>query len=365
MRIRWNVPPAGLYLPLAAAAIACLLSAPVPAQWLDYPTPGIPRTAAGKPNLTAPAPRTSNGKPDLTGLWQRVSPKYERDIATDLKPGDVQPWAQALADERSENLSRDHMSVQCLPWGPGDAVSGRKAKIVQTPNLIVMLDEDLTYRQIFTDGRPLEKDPNPSWQGYSVGRWDGDTLVVDSFGFNDRTWLDRAGHPHTQALRVTERYHRTDFGHMDIEVTLTDPAVYAHPVTTKLNAVLAADTDLLEDVCNEDTSRRIHYIGKASDDKKIAAKIAPEVLAKYAGTYEEKDFWGNMPHPRIIEITASGDTLYAELKGRGKTPLTAQSETNFLGFFGLGIEFVRDAQGVPTHLNEMHVSGNYRFMRKN
>lgn len=360
MRIRWNV---GLFFPIAAT-IVCLLSAPLAAQWLSYPTPGIPRTAAGKPNLNAPAPRAASGKPDLTGLWQRISPKYERDIATDLKPGEVQPWAQSLADERSENLSRDHMSVQCLPWGPGDAVSGRKAKIVQTPTLIVMLDEDLTYRQIFTDGRPLEKDPNPSWQGYSVGRWDGDTLVVDSFGFNDRTWLDRAGHPHTQALRVTERYRRADFGHMDIEVTLTDPAVYAHPVTTKLSAVLAADTDLLEDVCNEDTTRRVHYVGKASDDKKVAVKVPPEILAKYVGTYEEKDFWGNMPHPRIIEITTSGGELFAELKGRGKTQLIGQSNVLFSGFFGLGIQFATDAQGVPTHLNEMHVSGNYRFMRK-
>jgi hypothetical protein len=362
MRNRWNVLARSFGLP---AAMGCALSVPAAAQWLSYPTPGIPRTAAGKPNLTAQAPRTPEGHPDLTGFWQRISPKYERDVAADLKPGEVPPWAEALVQGRMENLGFDHMSVQCLPWGPSSATSGRKTKLVQTPNLIVMLDEDLTYRQVFLDGRPLETDPNPSWQGYSVGHWDGDTLVVESSGFNDRTWLDRNGHPHTDALRVTERYRRTDFGHLEIQVTLTDPKVYAKPITVSLRAVLAADTDLLEDVCNEDTSRRSHYIGKASDDKKLAAKVAPEILAKYAGIYEEKDFWGNMPHPRMIEITVSGDTLYAELKGRGKTPLTPFSETNFQGFFGLGIEFVRDANGVPTHLNEMHVSGNYRFMRKN
>jgi len=349
---------------LAIAAIVSMLSAPLSAQWLNHPTSGIPRTVDGKPNLKAPAPRTVDGKPDLSGLWQRISPKYARNIAADLKPNEVQPWAEALFQHRLEDFGKDHMGYQCLPWGPNYSNSERKAKIIQTPGLIVMLDEDLTYRQIFLDGRALETSPNPSWMGYSVGRWDGATLVVESFGFNDRTWLDRDGHPHSEALRMTERYRRPDFGHLEIEVTLKDPAVYARPWTVALSAELEADTELLESVCNETDGGREHWVGKTSDDRKAAVKVAPEILAKYAGTYEELDNWGVGPHPRIIEITASGDSLFAELKGRGKVQLLAQSETGFSGFFGLGIDFVRDGQGVPTHLLEMHVSGNYRFQRK-
>ena len=349
---------------IAIASIASMLSAPLVAQWIDHPTPGIPRTANGKPNLSAPAPRTADGKPDFSGIWQRVSPKYYENIAADLKPDEVQPWARDLVQTRKENLHKDHMSLQCLPWGPSYASSIRMAKVVQTPGLIVMLDSDLIYRQIYMDGRKLETDPNPSWMGYSVGHWDGDTLVVESNGYNDRTWLDRDGHAHTEALRMTERYRRRDFGHMDIEVTLNDPKVYARPWTVALHANYVPDTELLESVCNESTAGKEHWVGKASDEKKNEPKVAAEILAKYAGTYREQDLWGQGPHPRIIEITVSNGSLIAELKGRGKTQLVAQSDTLFSGFFGWGINFVTDAQGLPTHLLEMHVSGNYRFQRE-
>jgi hypothetical protein len=345
------------------AAIFCAVTVPVAAQWLTHPTPGIPRTADGKPNLTAPAPRTADGKPDLSGLWQRSSFKYERNIAADLKPEEIQSWAQTLVRQRAEDLQKDHMSVQCLPWGPSYSNSARKVKIVQTPGLILFLDEDLTYRQIFMDGRALERDPNPSWMGYSVGHWERDTLVVESFGFNDRSWLDRIGHPHTEALRMTERYRRRDFGHMEIEITLNDPAVYARPWTIALNSELVPDTELLEYVCNESTTSLEHWVGKASDEKTSEVNVAPEILAKYVGTYEELDLWGNRPHPAIIEITVSDGVLFAELTGRGKVQLAAQSETTFSGFFGWGIRFVTDRLGVPTHLLEMHVSGDYRFRR--
>ncbi len=345
------------------AIILFALTTPLAAQWVNHPTPGIPRIADGKPNLTAPTPRTADGKPDLSGLWQRISLKYERNIAADLKPAEIQPWAEALVKQRAEDLQKDHMSIQCLPWGPSYSTSARKAKIVQTPGLILMLDEDLTYRQIFMDGRALETDTNPSWMGYSVGRWEGDTLVVESFGFNDRTWLDRDGHPHTEALRMTERYRRRDFGHMEIEITLNDPQVYARPWTVALRAELMADTDLLESVCNESHHSLEHWVGTTSDGKKSEVKVAPEILAKYAGTYEELDFWGNRPHPAIIEITVYDGALFAELKGREKVQLVAQSETTFSGFYGLGIKFVTDGQGAVTHLLEMRISRDYRFRR--
>src|SRR5690349_6771487 len=191
--------------------LSCVMGWPVGAQWLKQPTAGIPRTPDGKPNLSAPVPRAPDGHPDLSGLWRRNS-KYPLNIAVDLDPGDVTPWAEALFKQRADDLAKDYMFVLCLPLGPGYATLADMARIVQTPSLIAILHNDLSYRQIFMDGRALEKDPNPSWMGYSVGRWDQDTLVVESTGFNDRTWLDPLGHPHTEALRTTERYRRLDFG---------------------------------------------------------------------------------------------------------------------------------------------------------
>jgi hypothetical protein len=346
--------------------VLSVLAAPLAAQWLKYPTPGIPRTPDGKLHLTAPAPRTADGKPDLSGLWQRTNnQRYRRNIAADLKPGEVQGWARELVAERMENLGKDSMFANCLPLGPAYATSERLFKFVQTPGLILMLDQDLTYRQIFMDGRPLEKEPNPTWMGYSVGRWDGDTLVVESFGYNDKTWLDSYGHPHSEAMRVTERYRRRDFGHMDIEVTITDSNVFTRPITLKLNAEFEPDTELLESVCLEGAHKSLeNWVGKASDEKRNEVMLAPAILAKYAGRYIELDNWGEGPHPRIITITVENGRLAAELSNRGKATLTAQSDTTFTGLFGWGIRFVNDASGVPTQLLEMHISGNYRFTRE-
>src|SRR5439155_15315158 len=159
-----------LSAPLGVPSAAAALGAPLAAQWLTQPTPGIPRTPDGKPNLAAPAPRTPDGKPDLSGIWNKISPKYHRNIAADLKPEEIQSWAHALVEQRAENLGREYMNVVCLPLGPGYATSAditgaEMVKIVQTPGLILMLNPDLTYRQIFLDGRTLESAPNPSWMG--------------------------------------------------------------------------------------------------------------------------------------------------------------------------------------------------------
>src|SRR5262249_2869825 len=269
---------------IAVATIG--LSAPLAAQWLNQPTPGIPRTSDGKPNLAAPAPRTPDGKPDLSGLWNRISPKYHRNIAADLKPEEVQSWAQALVEQRREDLGREYMNVQCVPLGPGyvtaaDITGAEMMKIIQTPGLIVILNPDLTYRQIFLDGRKLESAPNPNWMGYSVGHWDGDTLVVESFGYNDRTWLDHDGHPHTEGLRMTERYRRGTVGTLDVEVTFTDPAAYTRSWTVNVRADLAADTEMIEWVCNESGHGVEHWVGKASDEHKGEVQVAPAILSKY------------------------------------------------------------------------------------
>jgi hypothetical protein len=348
------------------ALVLVALSAPLAAQWLNQPTPGMPRTSDGKPDLSAPAPRTPDGKPDLSGLWNRISPKYHRNIAADLKPEEIQPWARALVEQRREDLGREYMNVQCVPLGPGYATSAditgaEMMKIVQTPGLILILNPDLTYRQIFLDGRALESAPNPTWMGYSVGHWDGDTLVVESFGFNDRTWLDHDGHPHTERLRMTERYRRRDFGHLDLQVTLSDAAVYARPWTVAVTAELAADTEMIEFVCNENNRSSLeHWVGKASDERKNEVQVAADILAKYVGTYEEQPpTWRAVP--RVVEITLSEGRLFGNMDGRGKMPLIASSQTLFSGLNGLGVEFI---QGGTGGLFVKHVSGDFRFARK-
>ena len=347
------------------AVVTVALSVPLAAQWLNQPTVGIPRTPDGKPNLAAPAPRTPDGKPDLSGLWNKISPKYSRNIAADLKPEEIQPWARALVEQRREDLGKEYMNVQCVPLGPGyatsaDSTGSEMIKIVQTPGLILILNPDLTYRQIFLDGRALEPAPNPTWMGYSIGRWDGDTLVVESFGFNDRTWLDHDGHPHTEALRMTERYRRRNFGSLEIEVTLSDPAAYARPWTVAVRAQLAADTEMIEWVCNESSHNLERWIGKASDERKGEVQVAPEILAKYVGTYREQlPLWRNAP--RTVEITLSSGRLMADMDGRGRVPLVAKSDSLFAGLYGLGVEFI---QGGAGGLFVKHVSGDYRFARQ-
>jgi hypothetical protein len=257
------------------------------------------------------------------------------------------------------------MNVRCVPLGPGyttsaDSTGAEMMKIVQTPGLIIILNPDLTYRQIFLDGRPLETAPNPSWMGYSVGRWDGDTLVVESFGFNDRTWLDHDGHPHTEALRTTERYRRRDVGNLEVEVTLSDPKAYSKPWTVAVRAELAADTEMIEWVCNESPHGVEHWVGKASDERKGEVQVAPQILSKYVGTYEEQQPYWRVA-ARVVRITIVDGKIVANMDGRGDVPLIATSETSFTGLYGLGVEFIDGGAG---GLFVKHVSGNYRFARK-
>ena len=195
---------------IAIAAALWLLPVPLCAQWLDFRTPGIPRTADGKPNLTAPAPRMPDGKPDLSGLWRPQANPYRFDLIQDPKDENIfRPAAEALFMKRVADFRRDDPVTHCLPGGPSEMLGGMY-RIMQSSNMAALLYEGGSgrYRQIFMDGRKLPNDPNPTWFGYSVGHWEGDTLVVETSGFNDRSWLDRAGHPHSESLRVTERFRR-------------------------------------------------------------------------------------------------------------------------------------------------------------
>lgn len=347
---------------LSAIALASCVTS-LTAQWLQYSTPGIPRTADGKPNLTAPTPGTVDSKPDMTGLWEIVTGGAGGNIGErslgDLKAADVQPWAQALVKQRVENFGKDNPHYQCLPQGPAYSTLGGMKRFLQTPAMIAILNDDLTYRVIFMDGRALETDPSPSWMGYSVGHWDGDTLVVESFGFNDRTWLV-GGYPHTDKLRMTERYRRTDFGHLELAVTFQDHEVYTKPWTVELKAQLAADTELLESVCNEQSdSGQQHWVGKASDIERLKVNVPVEVLAKFTGVYKGTYLRG----PRTVEVSLSGDSLVVALDGGEKRPLMPQSETRFSGT-GLSYEFIRDDHGIATDVVEGHVSGDYKYARQ-
>jgi len=246
------------------AALVLFLSAPLTAQWLKYPTKGTPRAPDGKPDLTAPTPRRTDGKPDLTGVWMGVT-KYMINIAADLKDGvPFQPWAAAEYERRRDTESKDDPSAKCLPLSPPlKQTITSPFKIIDVPQKeeMVMLYEGQRHREIFMDGRPLPKDPEPSWYGYSVGRWEGDDLVIESNGFNGKIWLDINGHLTTEALHLTERYHREDFGHMTLDVTIDDPQAYTKPWRVHEEPRLLPDTELLEAVCENNRDLE-HMVGK-------------------------------------------------------------------------------------------------------
>lgn len=318
------------------------------AQWLDYKTPGIPRSKDGKVNLAAPAPRLANGKPDFSGVWQSEPPGNATVQGREsLK---ARPWAEAIAKKRKDEFSRDSPGVLCLPLGP-DMELGIE-KIVQTPNILVLLYGGTSYRQIFLDGRSLEKNPNPDWMGYSVGHWDGDTLVVESNGFNDRTWLDGSGHPHTEQLRVAERFRRLDFGHIEVVTTMTDPGALEEPWTVPSWYVYDADTEPLEYVCNENERDRLHMVGKESDAVQVPAKI----LSEYTGVYQFHP--PNRPDQFMsLQVAVENNQLVMKTAA-SKQILTPLSQNQFGTQDMTLIEFVRDSSGAVTlvaHLDEGEV----------
>jgi hypothetical protein len=262
------------------------------AQWVKYPTAGVPRKADGKVNMSAPSPRLADGKPDFSGIWTTGEP-YDRrgrglsspkdlpgprdsqtahhaetpgdptaivgsrqmaNIGIDLPGGlPYQPWLAALAKVRTDNLAKDDPHIRCLPDNFLRAYGmPHLLKFVHSPGLLVVLNEvDAGYRQVFTDARPLPEDPNPSWQGYSSGKWSGDTLVIDTIGLRDDTWIDWNGSVLTQAAKVREQIRRPDFGHLDIQVTVDDPKAYTKPWTIALTQRIVVDTELIDEICAE------------------------------------------------------------------------------------------------------------------
>ena len=259
-------------------AIAAVITVPAIAQWLRYPTPGLPRLADGKVNLNAPAPKTADGKPDLSGLWENLpggavapvvgaSPAAVefRDIGAKVTGGlPFQPWAADLVKRRRADENKDDPDGWCQPLGAIKMhLHPYPRKIVQVPGLVLILFErDTAYRQIFTDGRPLPEDPQPGYNGYSVGHWEGDTLVVETIGFKDSLWLDVSGTPLTDAAKVTERFRRPSFGKLEIEITVDDRKAYTKPWSIQISQLTAADTEMMEFVCQENEKDQPHMVGK-------------------------------------------------------------------------------------------------------
>ncbi len=263
----------------AVIVVFFLTFLPARGQWLHYPTPGVPRLPGGVPNLNAAAPRTADGKPDLSGIWiaeeNRPCPPYNCDdmltpqefwdMGWSLKGGlPYQPWAAALVKQRAQIHGQEDPTSHCLPGGVlklyGDPLL---RKIVQSPGLVIVLYErNASYRQIFTDGRPLPPDPQPSFNGYSTAKWEGDSLVVTTSGFRDGLWLDRKGSPLTEGATITERFRRVNFGKLEIAITVDDPKAYTAPWTVTLNEFLKTDTELIDYICLENEKDLRLLVGK-------------------------------------------------------------------------------------------------------
>jgi hypothetical protein len=249
------------------------------AQWLKYPTPGVPRLPDGKPDLMAPVPRSADDHSDLTGIWQLepgpcgpegcggdypAGPEF-RNFGARLSGGlPYQPWAATLVKQRSDQLGKDDPVGLCRPGGAVRFLTFPPfRKFVQLPGLFIILSErDVTYRQIFTDGRALPVDPTPTFNGYSTGAWEGDALVVRTIGFREDTWLDRNGSPMSDAARMVERFRRVNFGRLEIDVTIDDPKVYTRPFTVTLHQQLVVDTELLDYHCMDNEKDAGRLVGQ-------------------------------------------------------------------------------------------------------
>ena len=258
------------------------LAAAAGAQWLNLPTPGIPRTSDGKPNLAAPTPKTSGGKPDFSGMWVPsggalpCNPKDRGvqctelpltqqlvNFAAGLKGGlPYQPWAAELVKKRANDVAFIDPHTHCMPPNfPRAWVFPESQKIFQTPTQLVILHEfNASYRQIFFDGRKLPDDMLPTWNGYSVAHWEGDTLVAESAGYRDDSWLDTAGNFFSSAARVTERIRRPNFGTLDIDVTVNDPKVFTQSWTVPVHMKLQVDTEMIDFICMENNKDISHFV---------------------------------------------------------------------------------------------------------
>jgi hypothetical protein len=251
---------------ILGGSIACLML-PASGQWAKWPSKSTPRGPDGKVNLNAPTPRLADGKPDFAGVWQVDSPRHFSNIAADYKLDEepLQPWAKQLVKERRENLGKDDPNARCVPVGipKVEPAPNTPFRIVQTADrTLILYERNTMFRQIFTDGRPLPVDPNPTFLGYSIGKWESDAFVVETTGFNDISWLDDDGHPHSTAMHLTERISRPDFGHLQMIITIDDPKALTAPLTARVHYHILPDGELMEYFCEENEKDAVKLVGR-------------------------------------------------------------------------------------------------------
>jgi len=354
---------------ITALLFLMLLSLPLSAQWFGWTPPGIPRTADGSVDVNAPAPRTLDGHADFSGMWV---PSDARGTLFDLE--NYQDWALEVMTEQERSFFVNDPRFNCLPDGPASYLAGPSVgggrRIVQTPSFIAVLNGDMTYRQIHMDGRdPVEDAILPSWLGYSAAHWEGDVLVVETSGFNDKTWLTREGLPHTDQLRITERYTRTDFGLVELEISYDDPGTLKVPVQVTIDLAYRANADFLEVVCTESETAQKHYTGELSQAEEKIVEVPVDLLETYVGTYQ--GVWlGNLITAEVTledgELFLTRTPRYSDTGGNtdsATSPLVAQSQNAFDSTFGLGWIFNTDENGDISSVSEVHVSGAWPFER--
>ena len=353
---------------IASFIIILLTSTSLYAQWFDWKTPEIPRTDDGSVDVSAPAPRTPDGKPDFSGIW---TPSDASGSLFDLE--NYQTWALEVMAQQESTFFVNDPRFNCLPDGPASYIAGPSVggtrRIVQTSDFIVALNPDMTYRQIHLDGRELVDPILPTWLGYSAAHWEGDTLVVESNGFNDKTWLTREGLPHTDQLRITERYSRPDFGHIILEISYEDPGTLKQPVEVIVEMGIRVDTDILETVCNESETAQSHYKGEITQAIEKTVTVPEETLETYVGTYQ--GIWlGNMITAQVYlengELYLTRSPRYSDTGGNTDSAtslLIPQSQNAFDSSFGLGWIFNADDNGDIVSVSEVHVSGAWPFKR--
>ena len=340
---------------MLVALVVVYVTTGIEAQWFNHPTPRIPRTPEGKPDLSGPAPRTVDGVIDLSGQWRAVAGKYLINALADMAPDQV-PFLPAAAATYEARMAKDDPAVRCLPLGIPRSLNS-PFRIVQSPDVVaVLLELGTRFRQIFTDGRPLPVNPNPAWYGYSVGRWEGDVFHVESSGFTDRTWLDAYGHPHSESLRVVERFHRKSFGAMDVQVTIEDPQTYTRPWTFSHSVTFVADTDMLETICDNNDQILPRLIGTdlSHPPTRRSVAVTMEVLRQYPGRYQ-------VVGGAIVGVAAVavGGEMTVRLAGEGLEiafpgnpewyPMFAEAPDRFfLSVGGSILLFERDAEGRVT-----------------
>lgn len=327
------------------------------AQWLGLPATGAPRTDDGAVDMQAPTPKTAWGTTDLSGIWAATS------VTGDLPESDkFMPWVVDTMNQHADNFFADQPRYNCLPSGPAyltaSAFSTGLRRIVQSPEYIAMLHEDMVHRPIYMDGRQLEENPFPTWMGYSIGYWDEATLVVESNGYNDKTWLDRRGATHTEQLRITERYRRTSFGQIQLDVTYEDPGAFTAPLKVSIQLRHQGDDELLELVCNETDQLGSKWEGSTTAAAAEQVAVPLELLQQYVGTYQGQ-WLGNII---TLEFYLEQGELQLTRNGT-EIELYPRSQTAFDASNGFGFIFETDELGRAVSVEEVHVSGGWPFPR--